>query len=194
VQVLHEHPRLNRFASGGRLYQRRGVWISFSGKTEKTNQGSMRAVKAEFQTGALAVDHARVMDAAIAAVRDKKKNTTEKELSLLFRLPIFAQQMLMSLALAADRYGLLPKAMIDTDPMFASLFVANLGSLSMDAASHHLFEYGTIPLFCTIGQKREIAGKQTYPFRFTFDERTEDGLYCYQALQCMKELLIQRPS
>jgi hypothetical protein len=194
VRVLHEHPRLNRFASGGRLYQRRGVWISFSGKTEKTTQGSLRAVKAQFDPTATPLQHAAVMETAIASVRDARKNTTERELSLLFRLPILMQQMLMSLLLIADRFGLLPRVMIDSDPMFASLFVANLGSLGMDAASHHLFEYGSIPLFCTIGQKRDSMGKQTYPFRFTFDERTEDGLYCYQAIQRMKELLAQRPS
>ena len=32
VQTLAERPRLNRFTSGGRLYQRRGIWISYSAK------------------------------------------------------------------------------------------------------------------------------------------------------------------
>src|SRR6185295_4511476 len=31
-RALHESPRLNRFVSGGRLYQRDGVWLSFTAK------------------------------------------------------------------------------------------------------------------------------------------------------------------
>src|SRR5687768_11342553 len=29
---IHARPGLNRFVSGGRLYQRRGVWLSFAAK------------------------------------------------------------------------------------------------------------------------------------------------------------------
>src|SRR5512135_3059827 len=32
AQVLHARPRLNRFTAGGRIFQRRGIWISFSAK------------------------------------------------------------------------------------------------------------------------------------------------------------------
>src|SRR3712207_419822 len=32
VRTLEERPRLNRFVSGGRIYQRRGIWLSFSAK------------------------------------------------------------------------------------------------------------------------------------------------------------------
>src|ERR1044071_7911199 len=30
ARALHERPRLNRFVSNGRVYQRRGIWLSFS--------------------------------------------------------------------------------------------------------------------------------------------------------------------
>src|SRR5512135_2325175 len=32
AQVLRDRPRLNRFTAGGRIFQRRGIWISFSAK------------------------------------------------------------------------------------------------------------------------------------------------------------------
>mgnify|MGYP003529425009 CR=1 FL=1 len=33
-QKIDRHPRINRFVAGGRLYERDGVWISFTAKTE----------------------------------------------------------------------------------------------------------------------------------------------------------------
>src|SRR5687768_4612622 len=32
VRSLDERPRLNRFVAGGRIYQREGIWISYSAK------------------------------------------------------------------------------------------------------------------------------------------------------------------
>ena len=73
--------------------------------------------------------------------------------------------------------------MIDTDPLYTSAFVANLGSIGIDAAYHHLYEHGNCPLFVTIGQVRD--GQLT--IRYTFDERVEDGLYCAKSLQVLAQ-------
>src|ERR1041385_3220252 len=44
ARALHERPRLNRFVSNGRIYQRRGIWLSFSAKTEKSDAGAVVAL------------------------------------------------------------------------------------------------------------------------------------------------------
>ena len=52
------------------------------------------------------------------------------------------------LASLANAWRLLPRAFVEGDPFFASAFVTNLGSVGLDSAYHHLYEYGTIPIFC----------------------------------------------
>ena len=84
----------------------------------------------------------------------------------------------------ADHYNLLPGWYIDGDPLFTSIFVANLGSLGMGPGYHHLFEYGTCPLFIMVGKVEQrvvvVDGQAVIrpilPVRFTYEERIEDGL------------------
>jgi hypothetical protein len=80
--------------------------------------------------------------------------------------------------------------MIRSDPMYASVFVANLGSVGLDAGYHHLWEYGTISIFCVVGRVGEGAdGRRCMTLKYTYDERVEDGLYCARSLERLRELL-----
>ena len=51
-----------------------------------------------------------------------------------------------------DSLDLLPASLIDGDPLYANIFLANMGSIGMPAVWHHLYEYGTIPLFGAVGR------------------------------------------
>ena len=57
-----------------------------------------------------------------------------------------------------DHFNLLPAFFIQDDPLYISVFVANLGSLKMGAAYHHLYEYGNCPLFLVLGQVEDRPG------------------------------------
>lgn len=198
ARALHRRPRLNRFTTNGRIYQRHGVWLSFSAKTEKSDAGAVVALKRKIEPE---WDLARVYDETTRVVGDSrsgKKNTSDKELALALAMPSFMTKWAVSLLLWADRYGLLPAKIVEGDPLFASMFVANLGSIGMDAPFHHLYEYGNIPLFCAIGRERTelalnddgtVRKRAVIPFRFTFDERVEDGLYCLGSLEILQAML-----
>ena len=67
-------------------------------------------------------------------------------------LPGFLLRGVMALLRWLDRVNLMPAAMIASDPMYASAFLANLGSLGIDDTFHHLFEYGTVSLFGAVGR------------------------------------------
>ena len=68
--------------------------------------------------------------------------------------------------------------------MYTSIFIANLGTLKMDAGFHHLYEYGTCSLFVMVGQiseepvvvDGEVVIRPMISLRFTYDERIDDGL------------------
>ena len=119
----------------------------------------------------------------------------DKELSILLKLPAFLLAFLIGVVQRLYAWGLAPRSLVDTDPLYTSAFVANLGSLKIDAAYHHLYEHGNCPLFVTIGQITEVpavvAGhvvvRPQLTLRYTFDERVEDGLYCAKALQLLQQ-------
>jgi hypothetical protein len=97
-----------------------------------------------------------------------------------------------------DAWGCLPANFSAGDPLYASAFVANLGSVGLDAAYHHLFEYGTIPIFVTIGRLHRapvvrddgsVGSREVFTLRYTYDERVEDGFYAARALERLEALL-----
>jgi hypothetical protein len=189
VQTLAERPRLNRFVMNHRLYQRRGIWLSYSAKKAFDDESPVFVVKKEFDPGwsfGELVDH---VHGDVAEGRSSRPSAVDKELSLLLRMPLFLLKWFVSLARWLDRHNLMPFSMIRTDPMYASMFIANLGSLKLEAAFHHNYEWGTIPIFVTIGR---IDGDQML-LRWTFDERIEDGLYCARALERLRERLEAGP-
>ncbi len=181
--VLHERERLNRFTIGHRTYQRTGVYLSFAAKTVKSEDAPLRTLKRRFDRDESFADVVARTSGEVSEARTAKTTAMDKELGILLALPGFLLAFLLRLLRVLYAWGLAPRALIDTDPLYTSAFVANLGSIGIDAAYHHLYEHGNCPLFVTVG--RVVDGRMT--IRYTFDERVEDGLYCARALQILQQ-------
>jgi hypothetical protein len=82
--------------------------------------------------------------------------------------------------------------MIDADPLFTSIFIANLGSINYPAGFHHLWEYGTTSIFGVMGRIEMGAnGRRKMSVAWTYDERIEDGLYSYHTLEGIRKRIEQ---
>lgn len=195
ASVLHERERLNRFTIRRRTYQRKGVFLSFAAKKQMSDEAPLATVKREFprtETFAQMVD---ALGGEIAGARSAQLSHIDKELSVLLKLPAFLLALGIGLLKRLYGWGLAPKSLVDTDPMYTSAFVANLGSLKIDAAYHHLYEHGNCPLFVTIGQVThapavvdgQLVSRPQLTLRYSFDERVEDGLYCARSLKLLAE-------
>jgi hypothetical protein len=193
ARILHERPRLNRFTAGGRLWQRDGIWLTFSAKVRFDEDAPLLTVKRHVdptQPVEAMVD--QLLD-SLASGRRGDVTTSDREVAGLLRVPPFLARIAVALADLADSFGLLPRTMLDADPLNASVFVANLGSVGLEAGYHHLWEHGNCPIFCVIGRvKPGEGGARVATLKFTYDERIEDGLYCARSLERMREL-IERP-
>jgi pyruvate/2-oxoglutarate dehydrogenase complex dihydrolipoamide acyltransferase (E2) component len=195
ADVLHERPRLNRFAVGRKIYDRDGVHISFAAKKKMSDDAPLATVKREFPAGESFAAMMEGLSGAVGEARSDRKSAVDKELALFLRLPGPVLDAAVGLLRRLDAWGLAPKALLDPDPMYASAFVANLGSIKIDAAYHHLYEHGNCPLFVTVGQIQPrplvdaggaIAVRPTVMLRYTYDERIEDGLYAATALDLLR--------
>jgi len=187
-QAVQLRPGVNRFVKGGRLWQRDGVWLTFSAKRRLVDGSPMITIKRRFHP------ESESLDEMVDAIYDKlefgrsgKKTTSDKEVGLMLRLPGPCIKASIGLARLADYFGLLPRSMIDSDPLFASVFLANLGSINYPAGFHHLWEYGTTSMFGVMGRLEPSAdGGRKFVAAWTYDERIEDGLYSYHTLRLLR--------
>lgn len=186
--TLHARPQLNRFVSGGRLWQRDGIWLSFSAKVAMSDDAPITTVKRRVDPE---LDIEALADGLLPPLRATRRGeptTADREMSLLLRLPGALIRFGLWAASRLDAVGLLPRAMIEPDPLFASAFVANLGSVGLDAGYHHLWEWGTCSIFCVIGHMRAGPdGGRRVTLKWTFDERIADGFYAARAVEMVRE-------
>lgn len=201
ARMFDRHPRINRFVAGGRLYQRDSITIAFTVKSELSDEGTLLEVKHRFDPTQPFADLVADLQAAVTAARSGEEGLVDRELELFVRLPPALRRGVVRVASAANALNLLPRAFIDGDPFFASAFVTNLGSVGLESAFHHLYEYGTIPIFGTLGRVRDTvevtdgqpAVARTASMKLTYDERVEDGLYAAGALADF-QAMVEHPS
>lgn len=186
--MLFDYPSTNRFVAGGRLWQRDGVWLTYSAKRELVEGAPLLTVKRQFLQQESLEDMLESILAGLMTRRSGKKTASDKEMSLAVKTPVFVRRLAVWALNKANAFGVLPKSMIEDDPLFASVFIANVGSVNLDGGFHHLWEYGTISHFCVMGRVRERAdGTRAMTLGFSYDERVEDGLYAGLVLQTIKE-------
>ena len=198
VRTIGLRPKMNRFVVGRRLYQRNDIAMSFAVKKRMADDANMTTVKVVFDADDTVDQVAARVKEAVGVGRGRRKTTSEKEMSFFTRLPRFMLRFVMGAQKTLDYFNLLPAGMIRADPLYATMVVANLGSVGIDSAYHHLYEYGTVPLFATIGKvAREpmamdddsLAVRDVLRIRYSFDERITDGFYCARSLDLMKDYI-----
>jgi len=198
TRVLDERPRLNRFVSGRRIHQRDGIYISFAAKKRFDDEAPLSVVKRCFDPSESLLDMVARLSDRIDDARSDRASSIDKEVGALLRLPTPLLDGAVRLVRALDFLNLAPRALLEHDPMYTSVFIANLGSIKIDAAYHHLYEYGNCPLFVTVGKiEREpvvteddrVEPRDVVRLKFSYDERIEDGLYCARALELLQRYL-----
>ena len=194
--ALEARPRLNRFVSGGRIYQRRGVSLSFVAKREFTDDGPDVTVKLACPRGERFAAFSRRLSTQVDEARDTDC-AVDKEVGLIMRLPGPLVRALVGLARTLDHWNLFPAFMIRDDPMYASLFLANLGSVGVSDVYHHLYEYGTVSIFGAVSAPRRagfagrdgVTSEEALSVRWTFDERIDDAFSCARSLALVQKIL-----
>lgn len=193
--VLHERERLNRFTVGRRTFQRKSVFLSFAAKKQMSDDAPLATVKRRFDREETFPELVGKLTTEIGSAKSVTPSAMDKELKILLALPGFLLAFLIGLLKRLYSIGLAPRSLVDTDPLYTSAFLTNLGSIKIDACYHHLYEHGNCPLFVAIGQTRlvptvidgAIVARPEVTLRYTFDERVEDGLYCAQSLKLLAQ-------
>ncbi len=199
-QGLIEYPNLNRFIAGGRLYQRQGMWISYSAKQRMQKGAPLVVLKREFEPDeSFAAMVTSMQDQLHTAKFGGGRNAVDGEMGLILKLPGFLRRVVFMAYRVLEANGMFPRSFVTNDPLYASLFLTDLGSLGLDSVFHHLYEYGTIGIFAVAGRPRaeqipdpdsgRLERKRIATVRWTLDERIEDGLYAAYGIKHVKKLV-----
>lgn len=198
AKMFHERPGVNRFVSGGRTYQRKDVWISFTAKKRLVDDSPLVTVKLKFPANEKFDDCMKRISDAVEYGRSGRQSPIDNELRLLTRLPGPVLRSVLAAGRWLDRFNLLPAALIEPDPLFTTLFLTNDGSVGVGNAHHHLYEYGTCSVFAVVGNVKKTvvvdrAGnanvREVLEVYWSFDERVNDGLYCANSLMVAQRLM-----
>ena len=197
-----ERYRMNRFLIRHHLYQRADAWLTFGGKESRSDEARLFLCKRRFFPGETFAEMVDDLYQRIERGRAGKEIHAEKEVRIMTSLPAPLLRLILWSAALLNRYNLLPYSLIETDPLFSSVFVTNLGSLGMEAVYHHNFEYGTCGVFAAMGLLRkipvvcsdgEIRARETFELKYNYDERIVDGYYMSQSLERVRQLFEDAP-
>ncbi|HEY3546699.1 MAG TPA: 2-oxo acid dehydrogenase subunit E2 [Propionicimonas sp.] len=192
VKILRERPTLNRYIIGRRLYQRRDVQLSFIARRQFTEDSTETNVYVTVKPEDDAATALAKLRGEIRTAKSGEEKSDDKLLDLFLHLPRALLQAAINLLGLWDFYVDTPSFLRGIDPLRCSAYVANLGSVGLGAAYHHLFEWGTCSLFVTIGkvQPTVVVGedgqptvRRTMELKIALDERIADGYYDARALE-----------
>ncbi|MBM4344049.1 MAG: 2-oxo acid dehydrogenase subunit E2 [Deltaproteobacteria bacterium] len=201
VRTLVERPELHRFVAGGRIYQRTHLELAFAVKKRMDDKAPLTAVKVRFLATDGFADVVAKADGVITSGRGESLSPSEKEMKLATILPLWLLRAAIGLQRRLDAWNLLPAAATAHDPLYSSAFLANLGSIGLPAPFHHLFDWGTVPIFVVVGRAQKapwvddagaIVVRDTCELRYSYDERVADGLYCAKSLEILRHM-VERP-
>ncbi len=210
IRVVSMLPGLNRYVAGRRIYASNDITVIMTVKRALTIDATETSIKVHFEPTDTIFDVYRKMNEKIDEIKaTEENNNTEDVADALARLPRFILRFVIQILRIMDYFDWLPKGLLEASPFHGSLVITDLGSLRIRPVFHHIYNFGTLPVFIAFGAKRHayeldrhgnMVDHKYVDCKFTLDERTTDGHYWAQAFQAWRyifqhpEILEQPPT
>ena len=133
----------------------------------------------------------------IVSYRDNPGGGFDSTAKVLSCIPALLLKFVVALLRGMDYFGLIPKFLTGISPFHCSYFITSMGSLGIPPIYHHLYDFGTCPVFFAFGAKRrayevdaegQVKRKSYVDYTFVLDERICDGYYYASALRHLKSI------
>ena len=198
LRITAQRPKLNRFVSGFRYYQRNRISFNFIAKRNLTDEGEEVNVTMSFSPLLSLEEFCIKLHNYTSSLMAGTSASSEKVNSLVSRLPRFLIKLFVRSVKFLDYHNGLPKSAIDSLPFYSTIFFTNTGSIGIDAPFHHNFELGNCGIFCAIGKVKKETMLNTdgtpetrdkIKLTFTYDDRITDGIYCARSIDMVRDLV-----
>lgn len=198
LKTMVLRPKMNRFITNNTMYMHKDISASFTVKKVFSDDGAEALAQVRVN-GAETIDdiHNEIFRQVSFCRSDKLDGGTES-LNAVAAIPGFLKKIVGAGARFLDRHGWMPASVTDGDPFYGSVYLSNLGSIKLGAGYHHLTNWGTCSVFCTIGAVKKrpfyqedgtVQMKECVDLGLTIDERIADGYYYSRTVQLLKKLL-----
>lgn len=197
LHTIAQYPALNRFVVNKTIYARNeltvGMVVLKGGRIDA--HGTMN--KIHFQRGYTIDDVENAIQKYVEENRrEENENGTDKVIRILTSIPGL-MRVGVCFFKVLDKFGLLPKAIIDASPFHISAVVTNLASIRTNHIYHHIYDFGTTSLALAMGnlrevpkrKKGEIVFERCMPIGLVMDERIASGSYFALAFRRFRKLL-----
>ena len=202
IRGLSMLPGLNRFVVGRRIYARNNIEVVMTVKRSLSLDATETTIKVQFEPTDTIFDVYRKMNEKIDEVKTSEgNNNTEDVAEALSRLPRFLLRFAILVLRIFDYFGWLPEMLTDASPFHGSMIITDLGSLRIGPIYHHIYNFGTLPVFIAFGAKRHayeldrhgnMVNRKYVDCKLVLDERTVDGHYYAQFRQAFR-YIFQHP-
>lgn len=196
LRTVYEFPLLNNFIVNKKIYKHKDFKVAMVVlKNLATQEETMSKVKFELDDTIFDVNQ-KMTEYVEENRKTSTVNNTDKMIKFLVSLPGLLL-VGVSLFKTLDRYGLLPKFIVDLSPFHSSLTLTNLASIRTNHIYHHIYNFGTTSVFIAMGKNREVAKKKNgeivfekcMPLGVVMDERICSGIYFAAAFRKMSQYL-----
>ena len=199
VRTVSQLPGINRFIRGQRVYARNGIQICMAIKKELKLNAPETVIKLDATpTDTLQTIYELLTEKVTENKQMGDHNNMDNFARMLVNIPgIFLKFTVWFLKLL-DYFGWLPRFLTQLSPFHGSMFITNMGSLGMPPIFHHLYNFGNLPVFISMGSKRtenymdkdgSLKERRVIDFNIVCDERICDGHYYSAAFKSLKKLL-----
>lgn len=198
IRLVSQRPALNRFIRGQRVWTRKNVEVSLTIKKEMSLDSPDTVVKITLPLSATLEDVYTALNNEIVSYRANPGGDFDDTARAFTRLPGLIFKFAVASLRFLDYFGLMPKAIAKVSPFHCSYFITSMGSLGIPPIYHHLYDFGSCPVFFSFGAKRRtyeidntglVRRRQYMDFTFVLDERICDGYYYASALKLLKNIL-----
>ena len=198
IRLVSQRPALNRFIRGQRVWTRKNVEVSLTIKKEMSLDSPDTVVKITLPPSATLEDVYTALNNEIVSYRANPGGDFDDTARAFTRLPGLIFKFAVASLRFLDYFGFMPKAIAKVSPFHCSYFITSMGSLGIPPIYHHLYDFGSCPVFFSFGAKRRayeidntglVRRRQYMDFTFVLDERICDGYYYASALKLLKNIL-----
>lgn len=189
-------PGMNRFVVGRRIYARDNIEVVMTVKRSLAIDATETTIKVVFEPTDTIFDVYRKMNEKIDEIKTVEgNNNTEDVAEAMCKVPRFLLRFALTILRIMDYFGWLPQSLLDASPFHGSMIITALGSLRIGPIYHHIYNFGTLPVFISFGAKRHayeldrhgnMVDRKYVDCKFVMDERTVDGHYYAQFLQAFR--------
>lgn len=189
AKTLYLRPKMNRFISGKKFWQRNDIIMAFVAKQKFEDDAKETMIFLKMKPEMTGDDVSHVVIGDVKKAKAGSDGNLGNAMDIVASLPRFIKEIFFNILYMLEYFGKMPKALTDGDTNYSSVLLSNLGSIGVDSCYHHLSNYGTNSIMITVGKYYEKNGRMLLPMTITIDERMADGFYYAKSLRIAKFLL-----